>query len=204
MIVHNPFLDYDPMMDALMVNCILESSIILEDMTHGTDSQWYVKWKGNTVLTLKNSFAKFKDYSYRQNAKYGEWLKNNKEYFDTRKYPVKKGCSVPNAPDYKSAINRIKQPLTNVINGVDLNRIQIHENNGATNNQWFMKLLIPEYNGTGDDFFNFARMYYSGQGRKANISVQEMNNFVPLMYRYCNSYIQTITILENQMNILIT
>ena len=214
MIVLNEFLDYDMRLVNLRDSYLIRVSQFLteartpQQQNPQADSAWYLKWKGETALTLKNSFAKFKAYGLRQIDKYGQWLKDNNSYFDPQKYPPDKGCSISDAPNYRNAIMRIKEPLSNVISGVSLDNIQVDESedggNGQTgNNKWFMKLLIKSYNGTGDDFERFAKAYYYGEDDKNTIDYKEMAKYIPLMYDYCINYKQIIQSLETQLQSII-
>ena len=153
---------------------------------------------------LRNSFAKFKEYAVRQTTKYNGWLKENREYFDTSKFPTDKSCSLQDAPDYRSAIMRIKEPLSNVIHGVPLDRIQVDDNmnsneSGSMDNKWFMQLLIKSYNGTGDDFKRFSKTYYYGEDKRQSLDNIKVAKLIPIMFSYCMNYLQTVHILENEL-----
>lgn len=205
---HNPFSEFDILISAMRDNFLIETTqLILEAQAPNTtaDSEWYIKWKADSVMTLKNAFAKFKEYAYRQINKYGEWLRDNQKYFDTQTYPPPSGSTVPNAPDYKAAINRIKQPFSNMISDSQLNQIQIGntEDSGSMDNRWFMKILIKDYNGTGDDFSKYCVGYYNGEDKRKTLTPELMVTYIPFMYKYCSNYAQMVTTLENQMNGLI-
>lgn len=208
--VRNEFLDFDILMSALQDNYLLKAQdMILEAVTSNpnADSSWYIKWKSDTALTMKNTFNKFKGYANRQIAKYAEWLNDNAKYFDTQKYPPPSGSSISNAPDYKSAINRIKRPMSQSISSVDLEKIQAGINHdqdaGSLDNRWFMKLLIPEYNGTGDAFLRYCKMYYNGEGKKRNLTPEDMVEYVPIMYNYCLNFGSLVHSLEGELNTII-
>ena len=83
---------YDPLIVDLRNNFLLEASIILNEAPPyqknniQADASWYIKWKGEYVITLKNSFTQFRQYALTQNNKYSKWLRDNREFFDARKY----------------------------------------------------------------------------------------------------------------------
>lgn len=211
MIVTNEFLFYDPLMMNMRNNYLLEASELLTEAlpyqknNPQADSSWYIKWKGEYALTLKNSFSKFRQYAASQNIKYTKWLRDNREYFDARKYNPGNGCSISSAPNYTEAIARIKKPISVVINGEALNRINVPDanSNAVPDNRWFYKTLIPEYNGTGDDFMRFARAYYNGLDNKRTISAKAMASFIPIMFNFCINYMSTVQVLEGQLNSII-
>ena len=209
---------YDPLMVDLRNNFLLEASIILNEALPyqknnvQADASWYIKWKGEYVITLKNSFTQFRQYALTQNNKYSKWLRDNREFFDARKYNPGSGCSIQSAPDYREAISRIKKPISVVINGEALSRISVPDSTNASkssiytsnvDNRWFYKMLIPEYNGNGDDFLKFARGYYNGNDKKKTINAKVMATYIPMMYNYCINYMNTVQILDNQLNTII-
>ena len=213
MILNNDFLDYDPRLVDLRNKYLAEASLlyyhtILSEagQTAAADNQWYIKWKGETVALLKNNFAQYRNYANQQITKYNGWLRNNREFFDTTKYPVDKSCNINNAPNYKAAMMRIKEPITNALNGLNLSRIEVpDDNDGVENdNRWFMKFLIKTYNGDGNDFTKFAKSYYYGEDSKNNLTPQEVGAMMTNIYNYCLNYMQTIHLLENQLQAIIT
>lgn len=208
---HNPFnTDYDPLISALVDKFLLEAPMITYSgqKSQQADSSWWIKWKADYVTTLKNSFAKFKEYANRQNLKYGTWLKNNKDYFKPEDYGASVGVSVPNAPDYRSAIARIKTAIPTTINGPVLNRLEVTtDGNNAVSggdNGFFYRIICPDYQGSGDDFLNFCRGYYSGNDNKRTITMRQSAAYIPIMHNYCMSFPQLINALQNQVQQIIT
>ena len=122
MILNNDFLDYDPQLVDLRNKYLAEASLLYyhtllseAGQTVAADNQWYIKWKGETVALLKNNFAQYRNYANQQITKYNGWLRNNREFFDTTKYPVDKSCNINNAPNYKAAMMRIKEPMNQIL-----------------------------------------------------------------------------------------
>ena len=98
-----------------------------------------------------------------------------------------------------------------VINGEALNRIAIpgdttnkqSQYTSNMDNRWFYKMLIPEYNGNGDDFLKYATGYYNGNDSKRTIHAKVMATHIPMMYNYCINYMSTVQLLEGQLNTII-
>ena len=186
---------------------------ILQEAGTTADSSWYISWRGEVSSLIKNNFAQFKQYAKEQDDKYREWLSQNKEYFDTAKHPPGKACNLKNAPDYKAALLRIKEPITSAMNGLDLKRINVPDSetnesdidsqSPTQNNKWFCKFIIKSYTGDGSDFIQFAKKYYSGTDKKTNLDESQVGALIPTMYAYCFSFEQTISGLEQQLNSLI-
>lgn len=214
MIINNKFLDYDMRLLTLKDNYLIEASLLYElheanpqQQNTQASSDWYIRWKANTVMTFKNSFAQAQQYASKMNTKYFSWLKTNKEYFDPTKYGVPAGCTLSKAPDYRQAILRIKEPLANALNGISLDNISAgdDESDGNnTSNRWFMKYLIKSYDGTGEDFAKFAKDYYAGNDNLNTINTHDMIMYIPIMYNFCLGYDQLMHNLESQLNTIIS
>ena len=211
MTVRNPFNEeYDILFEDLMYKYLLEAPMISYSGNNGKiDNAWYVKWKFDFINTLNNSFHQFKEYANRQNMKYGSWLRNNSDYFKSEDYGAGVGTSLPNAPDYRSAIERIRRPIPTSLNGPALDRLQISDSkskepSSAGDNRFFYKILIPEYDGTGDDFLNFCRGYYNGNDKKQTISIRRIGMFIPIFHNYCLNFPQFVNALEQQLQSIVT
>ena len=209
------FLDYDMNLVNLRNNYLIAANQILSEdappdqVNTSANASWYIKWKSDTVTTFRNSFAKARQYAQKMHDKYTEWLKKNREFFDTAKYGVPAGCTVSHAPDYRQAIFRIKEPIANALNGIALDKISVGDDprksdGNNPNNRWFMKFLIKDYNGAGNDFTKYAQEYYNGQDNTNTINTHDMRLYIPIMYNYCLNYMTTIAALEQQMNIIIS
>jgi hypothetical protein len=204
MILNNKFLGYDMSLVELRNKYLIEASLLNEDTA--ANNQWYVKWKGEAVVLLKNNFTQFRNYANSQIQKYNGWLRDNRQFFDTTKYPVDKSCAITKAPDYKAGMMRIKEPIINALNGLNLQRIEVQNDTDGTpnDNRWFMKTLIKTYNGDGTDFNKYAKSYYYGEDKKEDLTPQDINAMMGQMYQYCMNYMQTVHMLENQMQSIIT
>lgn len=216
--IHNPFNeDYDILFEDLKNTYLIQASlkeflneapmVINSGNTGKMDAAWYIKWKNDFVNILNNSFHQFQEYANRQNQKYGRWLRDNSDYFKSEDYGAGVGTSLPNAPDYRSAIARIRQPIPTSLNGPALNRLQVSDSktpSSSGDNRFFYKILIPEYDGTGDDFLNFCRGYYNGNDKKQTISIRRISMFIPIFYNYCLNFPQMVNVLAQQMQQIIT
>lgn len=213
--LHNDFLDFDMRLSLLKDNYLIQASELYTTLNEAAppntsaSSDWYIKWKAETTMTLKNSFAQAKQYADKMATKYEAWLKNNREYFDPNKYGVPSGCTISKAPDYRQAIFRIKEPLANALNGISIDKIQAGDDpnkadGNNADNRWFMKFLIKSYNGTGEDFGKFAKDYYAGNDNLNTINAHDMKMYIPIMHNFCLSYPQIIHNLENQLQMILT
>ena len=187
----------------------------IQRATPVADNAWYIRWKVDSANLLKSNFAKFKQYAASQDNKYGVWLRNNKKYFDPSVYPAGKSCRLNNAPNYKNALIRIKEPITSAMNGIDIKRIEVsddqangdnglNKNTTNTSNKWFMKFIIKSYTGDGTDFVKFAKNYYYGSDTKNNYNEQQINSMMVNMYNYCFNFKSIVSLLENQLQSLVT
>ena len=217
--IHSDFQDYDMMLTNLRNNFLTEASElayrhVFGEQTATSDSQWYIKWKGETAILLKNNFNTFRVYANSQIQKYSVFLKNNVQYFDTSQYPVDKSMKIPKSGNMELAISRIKEPMTS-LQGLDLDRIEIPESKSQqnsfmtdqtnkANNVWFMKVLIKEFHGNTQDFLKYAKAYYTGTDQRISIPEELMNRLVPIMYEYCRDFGNLVNLLDNQMQGIIT
>ena len=203
MSVSNPFLDFDILLSALRDNYIIKASEMIYEAssTPQADSDWYIKWKAETVMSMKNAFSKSKAYSMRQIEKYDRFLITNKQYFDINKYPPADDLRITDAPDYETAISRIRKPLAN-LSAVPLDKIEV--GGRTSNNQWFMKMLISDYDGNGTGFLSFCENYFNGNDNKKTLESHDMVKFIPIMYKYCMDYNSLVNTLDSQLHAILT
>lgn len=200
--VSNPFLDFDMLLSALRDDYIIKASEMIYEAssTPQADSDWYVKWRAETVMSMKNAFSKFKAYSLRQIEKYDRFLVTNKQYFDINKYPPADDLRIKDAPDYETAISRIRKPLAN-LNAVQLDKIEV--GGDTPNNQWFMKILVSDYDGDGTGFLSFCENYFNGNDNKRTLESHDMVKFIPIMYKYCMDYNSLVNMLDSQLHAIL-
>ena len=211
MILNREFLDYDPLLVDLRNKFLVEASMLiskqlLQEEAPIANQSWYIKWKGETAILLKNNFAQYNKFASDQMKKYNPMLKDNAEYFNPSKYPIDPSCTLNKAPDYRSALYRIREPISNALNTINLSRIEVEDDTDGVdnNNKWFMKSIIKSYQGNGDDFLDFARAYYSGEDRLQNLDSRQLTSMMVSMYNYCMNYNQTVHILQNQLQSIIS
>lgn len=211
MILNREFLDYDPLLVDLRNKFLVEASMLiskqlLQEEAPIANQSWYIKWKGETAILLKNNFAQYSKFASDQMKKYNPMLKDNAEYFNPSKYPIDPSCTLNKAPDYRSALYRIREPISNALNTINLSRIEVDDDTDGVdnNNKWFMKSIIKSYQGNGDDFLDFARVYYSGEDRLQNLDSRQLTSMMVSMYNYCMNYNQTVHILQNQLQSIIS
>jgi hypothetical protein len=211
MILNREFLDYDPLLVDLRNKFLVEASMlisqqVLQEEVPIANQTWYIKWKGETAILLKNNFAQYSKFASDQMKKYNPWLKDNAEYFNPSNYPIDPSCTLNKAPDYRTAIYRIKEPIVNALNDINLSRIEVEDDTDGidNNNRYFMKSIIKSYQGNGDDFLDFAKTYYSGEDRTQDLSAQELTSMMANMYNYCMNYNQMVHVLQNQLQSIIS
>ena len=211
MILNREFLDYDPLLVDLRNKFLVEASMlisqqVLQEEVPIANQAWYIKWKGETAILLKNNFAQYSKFASDQMKKYNPWLKDNAEYFNPSNYPIDPSCTLNKAPDYRTAIYRIKEPIVNALNDINLSRIEVEDDTDGidNNNRYFMKSIIKSYQGNGDDFLDFAKAYYSGEDRAQDLSAQELTSMMANMYNYCMNYNQMVHVLQNQLQSIIS
>ena len=198
----NPFLDFDILLSALRDDYIIKASEMIYEAssTPQADSDWYVKWKAEIAMSMKNAFSKFKAYSMRQIEKYDRFLITNKQYYDINKYPPADDLRIKDAPDYETAISRIRKPLAN-LSAVPLDKIEV--GGDSDNNQWFMKMLISDYDGDGTGFLSFCENYFNGNDNKKTLESHDMVKFIPIMYKYCMDYNSLVNTLDSQLHAIL-
>lgn len=191
--------------DSEFLEWLYNNRKINEDASDSND-----QWRMNNINSIQQSLNTFKKYITDQANQNSSWLsKNNDIILNSNKYPVRNGANIKRAPDYKSAINRIKTPISTNLSGIDLKRIELpnqdptqpkqNDQQLMRQNLWLKKMFISTYNGE-TEFQDFAKIYYYGKDKVHDISTQELQQFLPSAYNFCNSINTFIKSLETDIH----
>lgn len=191
--------------DSEFLEWLYNNRKINEDASDSND-----QWRMNNINSIQQSLNTFKKYITDQANQNSSWLsKNNDIILNANKYPVRNGANIKQAPDYKSAINRIKTPISTNLSGIDLKRIELpnqdptqpkqNDQQLMRQNLWLKKMFISTYNGE-TEFQDFAKIYYYGKDKVHDISTQELQQFLPSAYNFCNSINTFIKSLETDIH----
>lgn len=191
--------------DSEFLEWLYNNRKINEDASDSND-----QWRMNNINSIQQSLNTFKKYITDQVNQNFSWLsKNNDIILNANKYPVRNGANIKQAPDYKSAINRIKTPISTNLSGIDLKRIELpnqdptqpkqNDQQLMRQNLWLKKMFISTYNGE-TEFQDFAKIYYYGKDKVHDISTQELQQFLPSAYNFCNSINTFIKSLETDIH----
>lgn len=191
--------------DSEFLEWLYNNRKINEDSSDSND-----QWRMDNINSIQQSLNTFKKYITDQANQNSSWLsKNNDIILNTNKYPVRNGANIKQAPDYKSAINRIKTPISTNLSGIDLKRIELpnqdptqpkqNDQQLMRQNLWLKKMFISTYNGE-TEFQDFAKIYYYGKDKVHDISTQELQQFLPSAYNFCNSINTFIKSLETDIH----
>ena len=191
--------------DSEFLEWLYNNRKINEDASDSND-----QWRMNNINSIQQSLNTFKKYITDQVNQNSSWLsKNNDIILNSNKYPVRNGANIKQAPDYKSAINRIKTPISTNLSGIDLKRIELpnqdptqpkqNDQQLMRQNLWLKKMFISTYNGE-TEFQDFAKIYYYGKDKVHDISTQELQQFLPSAYNFCNSINTFIKSLETDIH----
>ena len=132
-------LEYDPIINGIRLETDIELELQNEEfknwlidegyyLTEETQQNWYIKWKAATIQALKTNTQNFINYSDEQIQNNSSWLEKYKGIIlNFQKYPVKKEIGIKNAPNYMIALQRISRPVSNSLNGLNLSRIEISD-----------------------------------------------------------------------------
>lgn len=209
--------EYDAILDMIQENrdmllWMYENGYISQEYFEEAENSGNDQWRLDNITAIKANLKKFKDYANNQGKQNNEWLIQNRDYIiDQQKYPVKSGANIQNAPTYTTAFARIKKPLSSNISGIDIKRVTILDTKANNlqgdaekqadykNNLWFKKMLVTDYNGQGP-FDKFARDYYYGIDKKANLQSQDIQQLLPKAYNFCTTYNTLIKSLETDVN----
>lgn len=198
------------MIDSEFMEWLYENKMLDEDTFNEESSDSNDQWRMDNINSIQQSLNTFKKYITDQANQNSSWLsKNNDIILNANKYPVRNGANIKQAPDYKSAINRIKTPISTNLSGIDLKRIELpnqdptqpkqNDQQLMRQNLWLKKMFISTYNGE-TEFQDFAKIYYYGKDRVHDISTQELQQFLPSAYNFCNSINTFIKSLETDIH----
>jgi hypothetical protein len=198
------------MIDSEFMEWLYENKMLDEDTFNEETSDSNDQWRMDNINSIQQSLNTFKKYITDQANQNSSWLsKNNDIILNANKYPVRNGANIKQAPDYKSAINRIKTPISTNLSGIDLKRIELpnqdptqpkqNDQQLMRQNLWLKKMFISTYNGE-TEFQDFAKIYYYGKDKVHDISTQELQQFLPSAYNFCNSINTFIKSLETDIH----
>lgn len=196
--------------DSEFMEWLYENKMLDEDTFNEESSDSNDQWRMDNINSIQQSLNTFKKYITDQANQNSSWLsKNNDIILNANKYPVRNGANIKQAPDYKSAINRIKTPISTNLSGIDLKRIELpnqdptqpkqNDQQLMRQNLWLKKMFISTYNGE-TEFQDFAKIYYYGKDKVHDISTQELQQFLPSAYNFCNSINTFIKSLETDIH----
>lgn len=198
------------MIDSEFMEWLYENKMLDENTFNEESSDSNDQWRMDNINSIQQSLNTFKKYITDQANQNSSWLsKNNDIILNANKYPVRNGANIKQAPDYKSAINRIKTPISTNLSGIDLKRIELpnqdptqpkqNDQQLMRQNLWLKKMFISTYNGE-TEFQDFAKIYYYGKDKVHDISTQELQQFLPSAYNFCNSINTFIKSLETDIH----
>ena len=173
---------------------------------HEAVADWYNKWRRATVTIIKSTIKQFSNYAMTVDMKYKPFLDENRDlFFKQTSYKNKSQISIKGKsyPELSAAIKRIGIPLTQSINGIDLNRVEVGNTDGGSKNMWLKRLLIPSYNGAGS-FAKFAKDYFYGSDTKESLSGNRIQQVLPLAYNFCYNMNRTVRILKDEGNAIVS
>lgn len=198
------------MIDSEFMEWLYENKMLDEVTFNEESSDSNDQWRMYNINSIQQSLNTFKKYITDQANQNSSWLsKNNDIILNANKYPVRNGANIKQAPDYKSAINRIKTPISTNLSGIDLKRIELpnqdptqpkqNDQQLMRQNLWLKKMFISTYNGE-TEFQDFVKIYYYGKDKVHDISTQELQQFLPSAYNFCNSINTFIKSLETDIH----
>lgn len=197
-------------------NWLMEYGFLNEE----TQQNWYIKWKNNTINNLRTNLNKFLAVATQEIGQNSQTLQYNKAIIlNAKQYPVKSSMSIENAPNYKEAIQRISRPLSNSLNGLNLQRIEIPDQQATTteaakvvnninqdpsgDNTWLKKMIIPTYN-PKVGFEESAKQYFTGGDMRENLGVAKLQAIMQPIYEFCSNYNSISRSLNTDLNGIIS
>ena len=144
------------------------------------------QWKISKTNALKNNIARAIQYATQQSSKDNLFLERNKEIIlNVKKYPVKPGNEIKNAPNYMNAIQRLAIPISASIGSINLAKVD--PENGPQANGWLKQNLIHGYR--GGDFIQYAKaFYYGAEGKRMNLNTNQASSLLQTAFQYCYQY----------------
>lgn len=183
-------LHYDPLLEGIRFESELNRYLLYEESGNG-----YIKWKVNALAFMQSNMAKFKMYLQTQANTYNPLLSKYREVIQNNQlYPSKR--SMKNTVDYKQTIARLNRPITNGLQGLNLDRIDISKE-GKKNNLWLYKQFVPIYDGS-KTFVSIAKKYFSGEDTKITLSKEGVNELLDLAWSYCINTQSILKALESE------
>ena len=185
-----------------------------------TQQNWYIKWKNSTISNLRTNLNKFLAIATQEIGNNYQTLEANKVIIlNSKIYPVKASMSIEDAPNYKEAIQRISRPLSNSLNGLNLQRIEIPDDKAATteatkvvnntnrdpegDNTWLKKMIIPIYD-PKEGFSESAKKYFTGGDNRQYLGTQALQSIMQPIYEFCSNYNTISRSLNTDLNGIIS
>lgn len=185
-----------------------------------TQQNWYIKWKNSTIANLRGNLNKFLANATQQIGNNYQTLEANKAIIlNDKQYPVKSSMSIDNAPNYKEAIQRISRPISNTLNGLNINRIEIPDQQATTteaakvvnntnrdpegDNTWLKKMIIPIYD-PKEGFSESAKKYFTGGDMRESMNAQKVQAIMQPIYEFCSNYNSISRSLNTDINGIIS
>ena len=185
-----------------------------------TQQNWYIKWKNSTISNLRTNLNKFLAVATQEIGNNYQTLEANKAIvLNQKQYPVKSSMSIENAPNYKEAIQRISRPLSNSLNGLNLQRIEIPDQQATTteatkvvnnatqdpkgDNTWLKKMIIPTYD-LKIGFEESAKQYFTGGDMREDLNASKLQAIMQPIYEFCSNYNTISRSLNTDLNGIIS
>lgn len=222
--------NYDPILESIRLDAELkleEQANEFRDwlieygfLNEETQQNWYIKWKNSTIANLRGNLNKFLANATQQIGNNYQTLEANKAIIlNAKQYPVKSSMSIDNAPNYKEAIQRISRPISNTLNGLNINRIEIPDQQATTteaakvvnntnrdpegDNTWLKKMIIPIYD-PKEGFSESAKKYFTGGDMRESMNAQKVQAIMQPIYEFCSNYNSISRSLNTDINGIIS
>lgn len=163
---------------------LVDNGYLLEAATDSNKD--YMQWKVNKSNAVKNNVARVIQYATQQAAKNNMFLERNREIIlNSKRFPVKPGNDLKNAPNYMMALQRISAPVSATIGSLNLAKVDAE--NGPQSNGALKQTLIHSYR--EGDFVQFAKAYYYGaDNKRINMDTNQVTSLLQTAFQYCYQY----------------
>lgn len=163
-------------------------------------NEYFMKERLTMINSLKSSIMQMKTHVAKQMKSDLEWMNNFKMILmDMKHFPPKPMLVINQAPNYILALQRISNPLTSSLNGINLDKIDSDSKN-PNSNLYVKQMFIPSFRGNAE-FKQYAKLYYYGaEANKGPITQSGMIRLIPRMLNFCMSYPAKILSFQTELN----
>lgn len=170
-------IQYDPLLEGIRYEYELDRYLLFEESGNAYD-----KWKVNALSFMQTNMNRFKRYLQTQANTYDPLLSKYREMIqNNQKYPSRN--SMKNSVNYTQALARLNRPVTNGLQGMNLDRVDTGKDS-KINNLWLYKQFVPIYDGK-KSFSSVAKKYFTGEDTKISLSKEGVNSLLDTAWRYC-------------------